>query len=106
MDWYSISNTAIPRSRASASFLRGFTNTGQDALHARGFGISVLLILYVEIVHDLGDLPDRLVPDPEGFYEHLEGAELADVGKFGAAYVEGHYPSVEPCDFMLLDEEE
>ena len=85
----------MPLSRASVSFFAVFRMPVRMSSTPAASGFPYLSSLTSRSCTISAIFRDRLVSDPEGLYEHLEGAELADMGKFSAAHVEGHesFPS-------------
>src|SRR5512135_1118461 len=84
--------------------LRCLPDTGEDILHPGCFRLVVLIVFYVEVMHDLSYLFHGLVFDSEGFYQHLERAEVPDVGKCRAAHIECYCCIIERSDSTLINE--
>ena len=86
--------------------LRCLADACEDIFHAGCFRLAVLIILHIEVMHDLGYLFCGLVFDPEGFYQHFECAEISNMGKCCAARIENHGSRVERSDITFVNEGE
>src|SRR6185369_1722737 len=81
---------AVPEPRLVLAVRPG--DPGDQMLDARGLLTVELLVLQVDVVHDLGERPERLVLQGEGTEHHLEGAEVAVVRELGVEHVEAKLP--------------
>src|SRR5436309_9512568 len=61
-----------------------------------------LRVLEIDVVHDLGDRPERVILEAEPLDEYLEGATVALMCVFRFEHVETHFTSLRPvslaCD--------
>jgi hypothetical protein len=72
-----------------------------ERCESRGLFPLVSPVAKVEVVHDLGDLLQRLIVAPHARQQNFEGAEIAFVGELGVEHVEAELPGLGFVPFGL-----